>query len=479
MCLVESTSTQREPQEINLTETNSANSTSTNKCLSSNAPQTDSQSEIQQVNNQTLNRETPKQTELKAEIAKIESKITSLTALKEYGFATTENVNHLKEARNQLKEKNQKLKTLISDAQRQRKRRAEKKKIISELSNQSTSNASKLKKFTHTSPGRPPLEDTYPDLHQAIVALVTAGAGADFRRRTDVLNACKSLDELHAGFLAEGYILSCQAAYLRVIPKRSDSHEGKCHVHTVPVKIRRAQNNLRNKHEDANFCFATKQYMKDIVSLFGEKNVFVLSVPIPIGVTTANKEMPLIMHVDYEIRLPDHDFVKATKHKLTPSVYAACEIRSTSSKTAPEISYSGPTYIAIRSGKHDSSTAYSHGRDFDYALVLEEFQSVVKNDGEIKPVAMIFSDGGPDENPCFPKTLDVAVQHFKKHNFDALLISMHAPSLSAYNQVERRMAPLSKALTGLLLPHNTFGNHLDSQRRTIDVVRWPISVTAK
>ena len=450
MCLVESTSTQREPQGINLTETNSANSTSTNKCLSSNAPQTDSQSEIQQVNNQTLNRETPKQTELKAEIAKIESNITSLTALKESGFATTENVNHLKEARNQLKEKNQKLKTLISDAQRQRKWRAEKKKITSELSNQSTSNASKLKNFTHTSSGRPPLEDTYPDLHQAIVALATAGAGADFRRRTDVLNACKSLNELHAGLLAEGYILSCQAAYLRVIPKRSDSHEGKRHVHTVPVKIRRAQNNLRNKRQDANFCFATKQYMKDIVSLFGAKNVFVLSVndkaKVPIGVTAANKQTPLIMHVNYEIRLPNHDFVKATKHKLTPSVYAACKIRSTSSKTAPEISYSWPTYIAIRSGKHDSCTAYSHGRDFDYALELEEFQSVVKNEGEIKPVAMIFSGGGPDENPRFPKTLDVAVQHFKKHNFDALLISKHAPGLSAYNQVERRMAPLSKAL---------------------------------
>ena len=206
------------------------------------------------------------------------------------------------------------------------------------------------------------------------MALATAGAGADFRRRTDVLNACKSLDELHAGFLAEGYILSCQAAYLRVIPKRSDSHDGKCHVHTVPVKIRRAQNNLRNKHQDANFCFATKQYMKDIVSLFGANNLFVLSVDdkakVPIGVTAANKQTPLIMHVDYEIRLPDHDFVKATKHKLTPSVYAACEIRSTSSKTAPEIFYSGPTYIAIRSGKHDSSTAYSRGRDFDYALEL-------------------------------------------------------------------------------------------------------------
>ena len=82
---------------------------------------------------------------------------------------------------------------------------------------------------------------------------------------------------------------------------------------------------------------------------------------------------------------------------------------------------------------------------------------------------MIFSDGGPDENPRFPKTLDVAVQHFKKHKFDVLLISTHAPGLSACNQVEKRMAPLSKALAGLLLPYDTFGNHLDSQGRTIEV----------
>ena len=99
---------------------------------------------------------------------------------------------------------------------------------------------------------------------------------------------------------------------------------------------------------------------------------------------------------------------------------------------------------------------------------MEEFQSIVKNEGEVKPVAMIFSDGGPDENPRFPKTLDVAVQHFKKHKFEALLIPTHAPDLSAYNQVER-MAPLSEALAGLLLPYDTFGNHLDSQGRTIEV----------
>ena len=103
--------------------------------------------------------------------------------------------------------------------------------------------------------------------------LATAGAVADFQRQTDVLNSCKTLDDLHASLLKEGYILSRQALYPGLIPRRLDTIEGKHHFRTVPVKIRKAQNTLRNKHEDANFFFATKQYMKDIASLFRAKNV--------------------------------------------------------------------------------------------------------------------------------------------------------------------------------------------------------------
>ena len=229
----------------------------------------------------------------------------------------------------------------------------------------------------------------------------------------------------------------------------------------MPVKIRKTQNNPRNRHEDTNFSFTTKQYMKDMASLFGTENVFVLSVDdkaeVLIGVTTVAKQSPLVMHVNYEVSLPDHDFVKATKHKLTPSGYAACKICATSSKVIPEISYSGPTYIAIRNGMHDSSTTYSDGCNFGYLLELEQFQSVAKVGNEAKPITMIFSDGRSDENPHFPKTLNASIKQFKKHKFDAILESTHAPGTSAYNQVEGRMAPLSKVLAGLILPYDSFG----------------------
>ena len=54
--------------------------------------------------------------------------------------------------------------------------------------------------------------------------------------------------------------------------------------------------------------------MKDMASLFGTENVFVLSVgdkaEVLIGVTTITKQSSLVMHVDYEISLPDHELLR-------------------------------------------------------------------------------------------------------------------------------------------------------------------------
>lgn len=61
------------------------------------------------------------------------------------------------------------------------------------------------------------------------------------------------------------------------------------------------------------------------------------------------------------------------------------------------------------------------------------------------------------------------IHHFIKNDLDAVFVACNAPGRSAYNRVERRMAPLSRALAGIILPHEHFGTHLDSQGRTINV----------
>lgn len=49
-----------------------------------------------------------------------------------------------------------------------------------------------------------------------------------------------------------------------------------------------------------------------------------------------------------------------------------------------------------------------------------------------------------------------------------MFIATNAPGRSCYNRVERRMAPLSAQLSGVVLPHDTCGTHLYSRGRTID-----------
>jgi hypothetical protein len=100
---------------------------------------------------------------------------------------------------------------------------------------------------------------------------------------------------------------------------------------------------------------------------------------------------------------------------------------------------------------------------------LPQFAEIAKKkDGTIKPVMILTTDGGPDENPRYQKVILHAIANFKKFNLDAMLVATNAPGRSAFNRVERRMAPLSKELAGVILQHDHFGTHLDDQGRTID-----------
>ena len=101
-------------------------------------------------------------------------------------------------------------------------------------------------------------------------------------------------------------------------------------MRTVPVKIRKATNNLRKKHVDADFTFANKIFFQDIATWFGAESVFLVSIDdkakVPLRITPATHQAPRVMHIEHEVRLPDHDFAVASKHKLAPSVYVACGI---------------------------------------------------------------------------------------------------------------------------------------------------------
>ncbi|GBP32447.1 hypothetical protein EVAR_24611_1 [Eumeta japonica] len=109
------------------------------------------------------------------------------------------------------------------------------------------------------------------------------------------------------------------------------------------------------------------------------------------------------------------------------------------------VTYSGLTYIAIRFGKHSSSTAKTYYSDFNRILQLPEFTDFASKS------AVIFSvHGGPDENPKYPKVIASVIKKFRELNLDAVFIATNAPGRNAFNRVERRMASLSLPLSGAI-----------------------------
>jgi hypothetical protein len=58
---------------------------------------------------------------------------------------------------------------------------------------------------------------------------------------------------------------------------RASAIEARWNNQIVPVRLRRAQNDEYEKHEDGHFATATIRHMKDLASIFGNDCVFYLS----------------------------------------------------------------------------------------------------------------------------------------------------------------------------------------------------------
>ena len=140
----------------------------------------------------------------------------------------------------------------------------------------------------------------------------------------------------------------------------------------------------------------------------------------PLGLLVSKKQTAILMHLEYTVKLPDRDFAIGEKHRLLPSVYAACGKSKYGS-----IGYNGPTYVAIRSEKYDKSSAASHIEDFWTFLSLDEFEEACLKDSVLKLVLLVSVDGALHEAPKSTMTLEVWVGIFKDYDLDIALIFTH------------------------------------------------------
>ena len=153
------------------------------------------------------------------------------------------------------------------------------------------------------------------------------------------------MDQLTEALNREGYSLKRSSVYLRLLPRNSVTKEGKRHVTSAPVKLISAKNSKHQNDPRTNFVKATINALEELAGLLGPRVVTFHShddkAKVPIGITAASKQAPLLMHMEYKVILPDQDYVMASQHKLIPS--------RENDFSGDAVTYSGTTYCAIRS----------------------------------------------------------------------------------------------------------------------------------
>ena len=219
--------------------------------------------------------------------------------------------------------------------------------------NRVTSNI--LQRHNRQAIGHPQKEVDQPELLSTIINTVQASSATDDRNTAQLDNFGWFASRTDKPWF-QTYLLGCYL--LRLLPRWGDSCEGKRHVQSIPVKLLRPEHNRRKKNIDRMCVKSFFDDMMSISELLGGDAVTFLSnddkAIIAFGLAAASLQSPILMHLDYCVCLPDHNIVIRQKHKLIQSVYGVCEV---------SITYSGDTFIWIRSGKHDTSSAYTHTYD--------------------------------------------------------------------------------------------------------------------
>ena len=182
-------------------------------------------------------------------------------------------------------------------------------------------------------------------LLSTVTNTVQASSATGNRKTTETLCSLTTLDDLHRELTNLGFKLSHSAVYLRVLPRRGDSREGKRHIQMAPVKLLRSEHSLRPKNIDSMYV------KREILLWWHDVNQWATwrrccNLPvkrckarIAMGFAAASLQSPILMHLDYQVRLPDHDFVIGQKHKLISFVYGVCEV-STKGKVSIQVIHS-------------------------------------------------------------------------------------------------------------------------------------------
>ena len=184
--------------------------------------------------------DTPAQAKIREELHEVNERLVKLNEARNLGLGeetTASLVKQIKEVTAKKDALHKKLKLTEQWRKNSKRARDKRKSAIKRAETDYPGLADRLKTIQRDSPGRPPLEEDYPNLHRDILEIATIGAAASDRRREETFRSVKTLADLHHALAELGYTISKSALYQRLLPKGVSATEAKKHVRTVPVRF--------------------------------------------------------------------------------------------------------------------------------------------------------------------------------------------------------------------------------------------------
>jgi len=117
---------------------------------------------------------------------------------------------------------------LVSSNQRNAKAYKKKKTILKRAAEKTED--PEIDKLAKAKVGRPTVEENQPGIIDCLKNIVQANlAGADGRRRSEVIHTVRTLEELKSAVESEGYVISKTGLYYQLLPRDATTIEGRRH----------------------------------------------------------------------------------------------------------------------------------------------------------------------------------------------------------------------------------------------------------
>ncbi|GES99622.1 hypothetical protein GLOIN_2v1766467 [Rhizophagus clarus] len=249
----------------------------------------------------------------------------------------------------------------------------------------------------YDTPGRPSFLIKNPNLLEKMHASVEFRA-ADYKRRKEIIKVRtikhfrEKMNEDYGIYMAKSTLQN----YMQ--PKHPGSKEAQRHHHPAQIHFAAVRRDEMNSHVDEHYCLASVK-------------------GVPLGMAAVGRTFKTIQTTNEPVSVPDHDFPKAAKHKLVPSVYLLINPFDTNDSLR-----SGKVQIFIRPEYFLSTSCETHMVDLMSITKEENFHEFTHNGDSVKPFWCLLTDGGPDENPRFLANITKYLLLFKKLDLDYLTV---------------------------------------------------------